>query len=71
MHHMDLRKPIGLLFTLYGALLALYGWLAHPAPEGPSASLGVDRVWGAVLLVFGLSLLGVVRWQKAHRTPHG
>jgi hypothetical protein len=60
---LDIRWPIGLMFTLIGALLTLFGL----AKSDQSVSLGINinLIWGAVLLVFGvLMLLGAVRGGK-------
>ena len=57
---LDLRTPLGFLFTLYGLLLMLYGWLHRARPGAISAApvnLRADLVWGAVLLVLGVGLL--------------
>jgi ABC-type Fe3+-siderophore transport system permease subunit len=53
----DLRLPIGALFTLYGALLALYGAFGDKAQYARSLGLNVNLIWGLVLLVFGLTML--------------
>jgi len=53
----DLRLPIGALFTLYGALLALYGAFGDKAQYARSLGLNVNLIWGLVLLAFGLSML--------------
>lgn len=60
---LDIRWPIGLMFTLIGALLAAYGALK----SGDSVSLGINinLVWGIVLLVFGAGmLLGAISGRK-------
>jgi MYXO-CTERM domain-containing protein len=69
--HLDLRKPIGLLFTVYGALLVLYGWFALRFPGGSSVRLRLDVIWGGVLLLFGVGLLGLVRRRKTRSPHHG
>ena len=53
----DLRLPIGALFTVYGALLVLYGFLGDQAQYVRSLGLNVNLIWGLVLLVFGLGML--------------
>jgi len=55
----DLRIPIGLLFTIYGVLLALYGVFGDKTQYARSLGLNVNLSWGLVLLVFGLCLLFV------------
>jgi hypothetical protein len=61
----DLRKPLGALFTLLGALLAIYGVMADPAIYERSFGLNVNLIWGAVLLVFG----GTMLWLGRRRSP--
>jgi hypothetical protein len=53
----DLRLPIGVLFTLYGALLALYGTFGDKAQYARSLGLNINLIWGLVLLAFGLIML--------------
>ena len=64
---LDIRWPIGLMFTLIGALLGVFG-LAKGA-ESMSLGININLIWGAVLLVFGvLMLLGAA---KGGKTPPG
>jgi len=61
---LDLRFPIGLMFTLIGVLLAIFGL----ANGGDSIRLGmnINLIWGIVLVVFGvLMLLGAMRGKKS------
>jgi len=53
----DLRIPLGALFTIYGALLALHGLFSDPAQYTRALGLNVNLAWGTVLLMFGLALL--------------
>lgn len=53
----DLRLPIGALFTIYGALLVLYGALGDKAQYARSLGLNINLIWGLVLLVFGVGML--------------
>jgi hypothetical protein len=50
---LDLRVPIGLLFVLLGALLAVYGLVSDPAIYQVSLGINVNLWWGVVLLLFG------------------
>jgi hypothetical protein len=60
---LDIRWPIGLMFTLIGALLAVYG-VVKPAGS-ISLGININLVWGVVLLVFGvLMLAGALRGGK-------
>jgi hypothetical protein len=60
---LDIRWPIGLMFTLIGALLVIQG--AIVAPGGQSLGININLIWGIVLLVFGvLMLLGAISGKK-------
>ncbi len=64
---LDIRWPIGLMFTLIGVLLVGYG-----AVNGAGCSLrlnmNINLIWGIVLLVFGvLMLLGPRAGGKRRR----
>jgi hypothetical protein len=57
----DLRLPIGLLFTIIGVVLVLYG-VAGPADiYARSLGINVNLRWGMVLLVFGAGMLLLAR----------
>ena len=60
---LDIRWPIGLMFTLIGALLTGYGVLK--AADSVSLGLNINMIWGIVLLVFGsLMLFGAIRGKN-------
>ena len=60
---LDIRWPIGLMFTLIGVLLVIQGALTGPSPQ--ALGINIDLIWGAVLLVFGvLMLLGAAAGKK-------
>lgn len=50
---LDLRLPIGLLFTLLGALLCLYGFASDPALYEASLGVNINAWWGLVMVLFG------------------
>jgi len=56
---LDIRLPIGMMFTLLGALLAIYGLATGSDSDMYSSSLGqnVNLWWGLVLFVFGAVML--------------
>ena len=54
---LDIRVPIGLMFAILGAILALVGLFADRAIDARSLGLNVNLWWGLVLLVFGALLL--------------
>jgi hypothetical protein len=64
---LDIRWPIGIMFSLLGALLVIYGTATMSETEMYRHSLGinVNLVWGGVLLAFGvLMLMGASRGRK-------
>lgn len=54
---LDIRLPIGLMFTLFGLLLVVYGALGDKSIYHRSLGLNVNLWWGAVLLIFGVVML--------------
>jgi hypothetical protein len=61
---LDLRWPIGLMFTLIGALLVIYGLITSSNAETYARSLGINinLYWGLLLLVFGGIML-TLAWR--------
>jgi hypothetical protein len=60
---LDIRWPIGLMFTLIGVLLTVFG--AIKKSDSMSLDININLIWGVVLLVFGvLMLIGAVRGGK-------
>jgi hypothetical protein len=53
----DLRLPIGLMFSLFGAILTIYGLISGPEIYQRSLGINVNLWWGGGLLVFGLLML--------------
>jgi hypothetical protein len=74
---LDIRLPIGGLFTLLGLLLTGYGaaTAGDSARYARSLSVNVNLWWGAVMLVFGLLMLSAAararRKAPAEDTPEG
>ena len=54
---LDLRLPIGLLFTIYGALFVVFGLTSDHAIYARSLGINVNLWWGLVLLLFGVGML--------------
>jgi asparagine N-glycosylation enzyme membrane subunit Stt3 len=64
---LDIRWPIGIMFSLVGVLLIAFGAATGSDVEMYRHSLGINinLIWGAVLLVFGaLMLLGAIFGRK-------
>ncbi len=49
----DLRLPIGLLFVVFGVILAIDGLIAHRLV----LDVNVNLWWGLVMVVFGAAML--------------
>ena len=67
--HLDLRLPIGLMFTIDGILLAGYGLVSDRAIYARSLGTNVNLWWGLVLLAFGLTML--IPAIRSHRRLPG
>ena len=61
---LDIRWPIGLMFTLIGALLVVYGAVVK-SDHAISLGININLIWGLVLLVFGVFMLvGAIKGKK-------
>jgi len=54
---LDLRLPIGLMFSIFGLLLVGFGFISDAAIYQRSLGINVNLWWGVVLLAFGLVML--------------
>jgi len=60
---LDIRWPIGLMFTLIGVLLTVFG--ITKSADSVMLGININLIWGVVLLLFGvLMLAGAVRGGK-------
>ncbi|HTA79119.1 MAG TPA: hypothetical protein VK720_06205 [Terracidiphilus sp.] len=71
--NLDLRIPMGLMFTFTGFILAIFGLRTNGDAALYAKSLGINANlwWGIVLLVFGLTmfLLGRRSQLKLEKEP--
>jgi len=70
--NLDLRIPMGLMFTLVGLILTVFGIMTTGDPMyARSGGLNANLDWGIVLLIFGgtMFLLGRNGQRKADREP--
>jgi hypothetical protein len=65
--NLDLRLPIGLMFSIFGALLTGFGLISDDAIYARSLGINVNLWWGLVLLVFGMLMLGLMAWSRGRR----
>lgn len=49
----DLRLPIGFLFSIFGAILVIYGFITPDESYKQSLGINVNLYWGVVLCGFG------------------
>lgn len=60
---LDIRWPIGLMFSLIGVLLTAFGTVK--SADSQSFGININLVWGLVLLVFGAGMLmGAIKGGK-------
>ncbi|MDO9341317.1 MAG: hypothetical protein Q7T72_12430 [Bacteroidales bacterium] len=62
----DIRIPIGLMFTIIGILISVFGFVTMSNSEMYQKSLGinVNIIMGVLMLVFGLIMLYFARRKK-------
>jgi hypothetical protein len=68
--NLDLRIPMGLMFTLVGLILTVFGMVTQGSPiYARSLNINANLYWGMVLLVFGgtMYLLGRRGQRRAER----
>ncbi len=64
---LDIRLPIGLMFTIFGVALVGYGLTSDPAIYQRSLGININLWWGLVSLAFGVSMLGLATWAERKR----
>jgi len=65
---LDLRWPIGLMFSLIGVMLVVYGLITNSDQAIYQRSLGlnINLYWGLLLLVFGAVML-TMAWNGGRK----
>ena len=63
---LDIKIPIGLLFTIIGLLMLIYGIFTHGNTALYEKSLNINiNLWsGSLMLVFGVLMLVFSKWKK-------
>ena len=65
---LDVRLPIGLMFSIFGVLLSAFGLLSDPRIyQVHSLGINVNLIWGVVLLLFGLVMVALVLRSRRRR----
>jgi hypothetical protein len=55
----DLRLPIGIMFSLFGVILVIFGLATggNEMYQAHSLGININLIWGLVLLIFGVFML--------------
>jgi hypothetical protein len=63
---LDLRWPIGLMFSLLGVLLTGYGALfaSDSTTKVAESAININLIWGLVLLAFGVFMIVMAVFGK-------
>ena len=63
----DLRFPIGIMFSVFGLLLTLFGVVSDKAIyDTHSLGININLGWGLVLLLFGAFMLALA-WSASKK----
>jgi protein-S-isoprenylcysteine O-methyltransferase Ste14 len=65
---LDIRIPLGMMFTILGCLLVGFGFFSDAAIYQRSLGIDINLWWGLVLLVFGALMLWLGWRAAASRT---
>ena len=73
---LDIRLPIGLMFTVVGGLLAVFGLIGDKSSLQHSLGINVNLWWGLVMLVFGVLMFllgrrGTATARLTEESPEG
>lgn len=73
---LDIRLPIGLMFTLLGGLLAVFGLIGDKSILQSSLGINVNLWWGLVMLIFGVAMFllgrrGTATARLTEESPEG
>ena len=63
---LDIRWPIGLMFSLVGLLLTIFGFATKGDAElyKRSLDININLAWGIILLLFGAFMLAMAMRNK-------
>ena len=68
---LDVRYPIGLFFAILGVLIGGYGVVTLERPGATPTGVPIDVMWGILMLVFGVFMLGLAeRARRARIRAH-
>ena len=67
----DIRIPIGILFSIFGLMLSLFGVLGDRGIYAKSLNININLWWGIVMLLFGFLMLGLAYYGRAGSNEQG
>jgi uncharacterized membrane protein len=67
----DIRLPLGILFSLLGLILVIYGLAGDSSLYQQSLGINVNLYWGIVLLAFGVLMFVLSRRSAAAEVQAG
>ncbi len=56
---MDIRFPIGFMFTITGLIITVWGLMSDPGIYAKSLGININLWTGLAMLVFGILFLGL------------
>jgi len=73
---LDIRLPIGLMFSLIGIMLFVFGLIGDKTNYKSSLGINVNLWWGLVMLIFGIAMFllgrrGTSTARLAEDSPEG
>ena len=67
---LDIRMPIGIIFSIYGLILLVYGAVADASIfKEKSLGVNIDLWWGTAMLVFGVFMGALAFRASRHSEP--
>ena len=54
---LDIRLPIGIMFSVLGVLLTVYGLMSNQSIYQRSLNININLWWGIVIFGFGVVML--------------
>jgi hypothetical protein len=68
---LDIRLPIGMMFSLIGAVMVIYGLITGSNKElyHRSLDININLWWGLVLLVFGVLMFWAAKLGDKNNKP--
>jgi membrane-bound ClpP family serine protease len=61
---LDVRIPIGGMFTLIGAIITIFGLVSDKKIYEHSLGININLWWGLVMLAFGAFML-IMAWRSS------